>query len=50
MEPPKISKRPSAQNVAAAAANLPTRGHAAPARPPDNDRPSKVHGFAISDP
>jgi hypothetical protein len=42
MEPPKISKRPSAQNVAAAAANLPTRGHAAPARPPDNDRPSEL--------
>lgn len=41
MEPPKVSRRPSAQNVAAAAAQLPSRSHAAPARPPENDRPSK---------
>ena len=44
LEPPKITKRPSAQNVAAAAASLPSRGRAAPERPPENNRPSQLCG------
>ncbi|RXK37875.1 hypothetical protein M231_04874 [Tremella mesenterica] len=44
LEPPKIAKRPSAQNVAAAAANLPSRGRGAPERPPDNNRPKPNPG------
>jgi hypothetical protein len=40
MEPPKIAKRPSAQDVAAAAARLPDRGRAPPERP-ENSRPSE---------
>ncbi|WWC73129.1 uncharacterized protein I206_107095 [Kwoniella pini CBS 10737] len=39
MQPPKITKRPSNNDVAAAAEKIPTRGHAAPARPPENNRP-----------
>ncbi|WWC91237.1 uncharacterized protein L201_006179 [Kwoniella dendrophila CBS 6074] len=39
LQPPKITKRPSNNDVTAAASKLPTRGHAAPARPPENNRP-----------
>lgn len=39
--PPKIARRPSAQDVAAAAARLPDRGRAPPDRPPENSRPSE---------
>lgn len=41
MEPPKISKRPSAQDVHEVARSLPTRGKQAPIKPPENDRPSE---------
>ncbi|ORY24778.1 hypothetical protein BCR39DRAFT_545879 [Naematelia encephala] len=44
LEPPKISKRPSAQDVSAAAANLPRRGRGAPERPPDSNRPKPNPG------
>ncbi|WWD21143.1 hypothetical protein CI109_105624 [Kwoniella shandongensis] len=39
LQPPKITKRPSNNDVAAAANRLPTRGHNAPVRPPENNRP-----------
>ncbi|WWD06734.1 hypothetical protein V865_004829 [Kwoniella europaea PYCC6329] len=39
LQPPKITKRPSNNDVAAAASKLPSRSQAAPARPPENNRP-----------
>ncbi|WVQ93256.1 hypothetical protein IAU59_000322 [Kwoniella sp. CBS 9459] len=39
LQPPKVTRRPSNNDVAAAANKLPTRGHATPARPPENNRP-----------
>ncbi len=49
LEPPKITKRPSAPNVTAAAASLPSSsGRAAPERPPENNRPSKPHSWGSS--
>ncbi|WVQ81211.1 hypothetical protein IAT38_003333 [Cryptococcus sp. DSM 104549] len=39
LQPPQITKRPSNDDVAAAANRLPTRGHNAPMRPPENNRP-----------
>ncbi|KAI9636713.1 uncharacterized protein MKK02DRAFT_26463 [Dioszegia hungarica] len=42
--PPKIAKRPSANDVAAAAARLPDRGRAPPDRPPENSRPKPNPG------
>ncbi|WRT69028.1 uncharacterized protein IL334_006011 [Kwoniella shivajii] len=44
LAPPKITKRPSNNDVAAAANKLPTRNHAAPARPPENNRPKPNSG------
>ena len=40
LEPPKISKRPSAQDVSEVARSLPTKGKQAPVKPPENSRPS----------
>ncbi|KAL7421316.1 cytoskeletal protein binding protein [Cryptotrichosporon argae] len=40
LEPPKVAKRPSAQDVAQVARNLPSgQGRSAPQRPPDTNRP-----------
>ncbi|ORX39089.1 hypothetical protein BD324DRAFT_587922 [Kockovaella imperatae] len=44
LEPPKITKRTSAMDVNQAAKSLPTRGKAAPARPPENNRPKPTPG------
>ncbi|KIR26661.1 hypothetical protein I309_04430 [Cryptococcus deuterogattii LA55] len=50
LQPPQITKRPSGNDVAAAANRLPTRGHAAPARPPENARskpnPAKIRTWS----
>lgn len=44
-EPPKIAKRPSANDVAAAAARLPDRGRGVPDRPDDTRPSTSAHAY-----